>query len=190
MQNTLVKISTVLGVDSVWHVKFKLIFKILFICFTFASLNYLWYLQNGWNQSLFHILHGCTHACSRTGSCHGPGDSRVVSLVWPLLTSQSSTRRLVIDFYTPRFNEVERGVYWYHLVRLSVCGQNRVRSVSSTILIGSISYLHILSSNFRRCVACNARFKIQKSRNLSVSSAATAVYSSGWILSIFGTNDQ
>ena len=62
----------------------------------------------------------------------------------------------------PRFNEVERGVYWYHLVCLSVCGQNRVRSVSSTILIGSISYLHILSSNFRRCVACNAGFKIQK----------------------------
>ena len=23
--------------------------------------------------------------------------------------------------YTPHFNEVERGVYWYHLVRLSVC---------------------------------------------------------------------
>ena len=23
--------------------------------------------------------------------------------------------------YTLRFNEVERGVYWYHLVRLSVC---------------------------------------------------------------------
>ena len=94
-------------------------------------------------------------------------------------------------------------------VRLSVCGQNRVRSVSSTILIGSISYLHILSSNFRRCVACNARFKIEKFEILanflnlqlwlcllltccfwSVSSAATAVYSSGWILSIFGTNDQ
>ena len=46
-------------------------------------------------------------------------------------------------------------------VRLSVCGQNRVRSVSSTILIGSISYLHILLSNFRRCVAWNARFKVQ-----------------------------
>ena len=65
-------------------------------------------------------------------------------------------------FYTPRFNEVERGVYWYHLVRLSFCGQNRVCSVSSTILIGSISYLHILSSNLRRWVACNAGFKIQK----------------------------
>ena len=57
---------------------------------------------------------------------------------------------------------VERGVYWYHLVRLSVCGQNRVSSVSSIILIGSISYLHILSSNFRRCVTCNSRFKILK----------------------------
>ena len=67
----------------------------------------------------------------------------------------------MLTYYTPRFNEVERGVYWYHLVRLVVCGQNRVRSVSSTILIGYISYLHILSSNFRRCVACNARFKIQ-----------------------------
>ena len=69
----------------------------------------------------------------------------------------------------PRFNEVERGVYWYHLVRLSVCpsiclsicGQNRVHSVSSTILIGSISYLQILLSNFRRCVEWNARFKIK-----------------------------
>ena len=37
---------------------------------------------------------------------------------------------------------------------LSVCEQNSVRSVSSTILTGSISYLQILSSNFRRCVAC------------------------------------
>ena len=47
-------------------------------------------------------------------------------------------------------------------VRPSVCGQNHVCSVSSTILVGSISYLHILSSNFRRCVACNVCFKIQK----------------------------
>ena len=69
--------------------------------------------------------------------------------------------------YNPRFNEVDRGVYWYHLVRLSVCGQNRVRSVSSTILIGFISYLHILSSNLRRCVACNARFKIKKIKILA-----------------------
>ena len=63
-----------------------------------------------------------------------------------------------MNSYTPCFNEVEREVYWYHLVRLSICGQNPVRSVSSTILIRSISYLRILSSNFRRCVA----FKIKK----------------------------
>ena len=37
----------------------------------------------------------------------------------------------------------------------SICGRNCVCSVSSTMLAGSISYLHILSSNFRRCVACS-----------------------------------
>ena len=88
----------------------------------------------------------------------------------PLLLLLKLNSYVLVAYYTPRFNEVDRGVYWYHLVRLSVCpsvrlsvcGQNRVRSVSSTILIGSISYLHILSSNLIRCVACNARFKIQK----------------------------
>ena len=42
------------------------------------------------------------------------------------------------------YKSVPLKIYWFHLVRLSVCGQNRVHSVSSTILIGSISYLHIL----------------------------------------------
>ena len=59
---------------------------------------------------------------------------------------------------------------WFHLVRpsvrlfvrLSVCGQDRVHSVSSIILIRSISYLHILSSNFRRSVTCNVCFKFHK----------------------------
>ena len=66
------------------------------------------------------------------------------------------------DNYTPRFNEVERGIYWFHLVRLSVCGQNHVRSVPSTIFTGSIVYLHILLSNFRRCVAYKVYVIIQK----------------------------
>ena len=69
----------------------------------------------------------------------------------------------------PQLNEVEGGHTGFTLsiglsVRLSVCGQNRVRSVSSIILAGSISYLHILSSNFRRCVANS---KIQKFEFLS-----------------------
>ena len=71
-----------------------------------------------------------------------------------------------INHYTPNFNEVERRsilVSPCPSVNLSVCGQNLVLSVSSTILIRSISYVHILSSNFRRCVACNRCFKIQKS---------------------------
>ena len=55
----------------------------------------------------------------------------------------------------PCFNEVERGIYCP-----SVCGQNRVRSVSSTILAESISYLHILSSNFRRCFTCKGYHRI------------------------------
>ena len=50
-------------------------------------------------RSLFHILNGYAHICSPTETCHGPWNSRVVSLVWPLLISQSSTRRLAMDFY-------------------------------------------------------------------------------------------
>ena len=45
---------------------------------------------------------------------------------------------------------------------LSLCGQNRVRSVSSTTLAGPISYLHILSSNIRRCVTYKVCLKIWK----------------------------
>ena len=40
----------------------------------------------------------------------------------------------------------------------SVCKWNCVHSVSSTIVAGSISYLHILSNNFRRCVT-HMKFK-------------------------------
>ena len=63
----------------------------------------------------------------------------------------------------PCFNEVERGVYtgFTLSVRLSICRQNRARSVSSTILVGSISYLHMLSGNFRRCVASKVCSTIQ-----------------------------
>ena len=63
---------------------------------------------------------------------------------WSVILSSPSSKK---SYYTPRFNEVERGVYWFHVippsVHPSVSGQNRFRSVSSTILAGSISYLHI-----------------------------------------------
>ena len=45
-------------------------------------------------------------------------------------------------------------------VHPSVCPASRVHSVASTVVVWSISYLHILSSNFRRCVACKVSCKI------------------------------
>ena len=51
-----------------------------------------------------------------------------------------------------------KGVYWFLSVHPSPA--SCVRSVAPTCLVGSISYLHILSSDFRRCVACKVSFKI------------------------------
>ena len=67
---------------------------------------------------------------------------------------QATTPTQCYVLFYPCFNKVERGVYWCHLVcpsiRLStcrsLCWRNRVCLVSSTILAGSILYLHILSS--------------------------------------------
>ena len=98
MLNTLDKIPVVLGVDWAWHVKFNLFSK---SCL-FASLLRLWNIcetcKKRMKRSLFHILNGYPHICSPTGTCHGPWNSLVVSLVWPLLACQSSTRRLAMDF--------------------------------------------------------------------------------------------
>ena len=98
VQNTLVKIPTVMRVDWAWHVKFNLFSK---SCL-FASLLRLWNICETcikiWKRGLFHILNGCAQIYLCTASCHGPWNSPVVSLVWPLLASQSSTRRLAMDF--------------------------------------------------------------------------------------------
>ena len=100
VQNTLVKIIIFVGVDWVWHVKFNLFSKSSLS----ASLLRLWNICetciNIWKRSPLHILNGCAQICSPTASSHGPWNSRVVSLVCPLLASQSSesTRRLAMDF--------------------------------------------------------------------------------------------
>ena len=69
-----------------------------------------------------------------------------------------------ITFIIPLAQRSWRGLYWFYLVHLSVClsicGQNRVCSVSSTILARSILYSHILLSKFRRRVLCKVYFKI------------------------------
>ena len=69
------------------------------------------------------------------------------------------------NFYTPCFNKVERG---YTGFALSFSGQNHVCSIASIILARSISYLHMLSSNFRRCVMCKVFMKLKNLKFLSI----------------------
>ena len=67
-------------------------------------------------------------------------------------------------------------------VRPSVRPASRVRSVAPTVLVGSISYLYILSSNFRRCVVCKVSGKITsmgqrgKSQNAGVLVVLVIIY--------------
>ena len=51
-------------------------------------------------------------------------------------------------------------VYWFHSGRPAIRPASSVCSVAPTVLVGSISYLYIFSSNFRWCVACKVICKI------------------------------
>ena len=86
---------------------------------------------------------------------------------------------ILILYHTPH---TTKGVYWFHSVhpsvrpsvppsvrpsvrlsvRLSIRPASRVHSVAPTVLVGSISYLHILSSTIGRCVTCKVSCKISK----------------------------
>ena len=93
---------------------------------------------------------------SRTHICSSRGDELSYQCSKRMLECMLWVRHFVvfISLIIPCFNKVERR---YTGFTLSICGKNCVRSVSSTILI---SYLHMLSSNFRRCVVCKVCFKI------------------------------
>ena len=64
------------------------------------------------------------------------------------------------------------GVYRFHSVSPFVCPSvrpaSRARFVAPTVLVGSISYLHIVSSNFRMCVKCKDSYKIFKFKFLTI----------------------
>ena len=88
-----------------------------------------------------------------------------------------------VGHYTPLTMKLLGGVYWFHSacrpsvrpsVRPSIHPASCVRSVAPTVLVGSIWYLHILSSNFRRCVTCKVYYKITNAGILVV-----LVYPSG-----------
>ena len=87
---------------------------------------------------------------------------------WPVTLTMILCHDVIMDLflllYPPASTKLKGGILVSR--RPFVCGQNRVRSVSSTILVRSISYLHISSSNFRRCVACKGYCKIPKFWNL------------------------
>ena len=65
-------------------------------------------------------------------------------------------------YFAVNFQFLDYYIYIYIGFTPSVCPSvrpvvrpaSRVRSVAPTVLVGSISYLYILSSNFRRCVTC------------------------------------
>ena len=70
-------------------------------------------------------------------------------------------------YYTPRTTKLLGGYIGFtpsvRPASVPVRPASRVCSVASTFLVGSISYLYILSNNFRRCVACKVSCKISKS---------------------------
>ena len=76
--------------------------------------------------------------------------STVLDGFFPYLAQMITSMRGCVAYnYTPRFNEVERGVYWYHLVRLSVC--------LSVDRIVSALYLQQYSSDpFHICISYQA----------------------------------
>ena len=91
---------------------------------------------------------------SPTPSTTQTGHSSLVTTATSAATPGGSAQ-WVNSLYPPH-NEVVAGGYigFTPSVRPSVRPASRVHSVAPTVLVGSISYLYILSSNFRRCVAC------------------------------------
>ena len=76
---------------------------------------------------------------------------------WIPCTKASDAELWCLFYYTPHFNEVERGVYWYHLVRLSVCPSVRPSVCPSVDKIVSALYLQQYSSDpFHICTSYQA----------------------------------
>ena len=88
-----------------------------------------------------------------------------------LPTQWNQTKKLSNHYnYNPRTTKLLWGGYigFTPSVRPSIRPASRVRSVAPTVLIGSISYLHILPHNFKRCVACKVSCKISKCEFLAI----------------------
>ena len=104
-----------------------------------------------------------------------------IQLYFKYLNSGSVYFDYFLTIYTSASTKLKGGILVPRLPSVclsvcpSVCGQNRVRSVTSTILARSILYLHIFLSNFQRCVAC--KFVLQNSTVWSFVKFVTLTYS-------------
>ena len=80
-----------------------------------------------------------------------------------LLTSKGCDCVIYTCIIIPTAEGKLKGVYWIHLVRLPVCGQNWVAFICITIFAAeSISVWPIVSTNCRTCVACWVFVNISK----------------------------
>ena len=127
-------------------------------CHVVKSRQLIWRLgTRRWNLRVPDLQTGCRDLTTWWGS-------RIVAPAMAICPTalRWMSQNLIGDHYTP-LNKVEGGYTGFTMsICPSICGQNRGHSVSSTILTESISYLHILSSNFRRCVVCKVFIKIKK----------------------------
>ena len=87
---------------------------------------------------------------------------------------KSQFRENLCTLLYPRFNEVERGAYWFHLVRLSICLSVRLWTESCPVCIfKNTRRIHFIFAHlirqlqkvchvyFRRCVTFKVCYKIK-----------------------------
>ena len=108
---------------------------------------------------------GCARAISR-----GPDGRRDGQMDGGMDSNQYIPNDFIVQGYNnwkdgllmTKWNQKISPQYCTPSICLSVCPASCVRSVAPTVLVGSFSYVYILSSNFRRCVAWKVYCKILK----------------------------
>ena len=90
----------------------------------------------------------CTYMLA-SGSCHGPWNSRILSLVWPLLASQFSTWRLAMDFLMLRWAFAK--LYIPHMPKccMPIFGNGQNNSITTCICFYRVRFPKLgLSASF------------------------------------------
>ena len=136
----------------------------------------------------------CMKNCPGSGSVNSSSNSGGIN--WTLCIISDIKIRNFFNFhcYAPR-NEVRGGYIGFTLsVCPSVCPLTFcVRPVASTVQDGFFPYLVLIINSMTGCVACYdpwpLTFKVIRP-GLRKSCLLCSVYSSGWILFIFGANDH